>query len=183
MEYDVYVQHTSNSNMILVCLYVDDILLTENFSDEIVKFKKLKYELELLKRFELINCKSAITPAETNHKLDSDVEGDCVDATIFKQLVDSLRYLCNTRPDIYYAVGMYLGGPISWCSKKQQVVALSTCETEYIACVLSACQAVWIMNLLLDLKIKLVTIFSLFSLPSASSSSVYVVDNNILHYC
>lgn len=29
-----------------------------------------------------------------------------VEATIFKQLVGSLRYLCNTRPDICYAVGM-----------------------------------------------------------------------------
>ena len=28
MEYGVYVQHTSEGNMILVCLYVDDILLT-----------------------------------------------------------------------------------------------------------------------------------------------------------
>lgn len=28
MEYDVYVQHTFNRDVILVCLYVDDILLT-----------------------------------------------------------------------------------------------------------------------------------------------------------
>lgn len=37
---------------------------------------------------------------------------------------------------------MYLGVSISWCSKKQLVVALSTCETEYIASALSAYQAV-----------------------------------------
>lgn len=46
-----------------------------------------------MKRFELMNCKSAITPPETNHKLAYDVEGDDVDAKNFKQLVGSLRYL------------------------------------------------------------------------------------------
>ncbi|XP_058740862.1 uncharacterized mitochondrial protein AtMg00810-like [Vicia villosa] len=139
MEYGVYVQHTSGGNMILVCLYVDDILLTMGYSDEMVKFKKvlmnefemtdlgkllyslrmeilysekgiivqqLKYELELLKIFKLINCKSALTLAETNHKLDSDTEGNDVDATTFKQLLGSLRYLCNIIPDICYAIGM-----------------------------------------------------------------------------
>ncbi|XP_050908473.1 uncharacterized protein LOC127122125 [Lathyrus oleraceus] len=65
----------------------------------------LKYELKFLKKFELTNCKSVITPVETNHKLDSDVEGDDVDVITFKQLVGSLGYLCNTGPDIYYAVG------------------------------------------------------------------------------
>lgn len=67
---------------------------------------KLKYELELLKRFEPMNCKSVVTPAETNHKLDSNVDGEDIDATTFKQLFGSLRYLCNTMPDICYAIGM-----------------------------------------------------------------------------
>lgn len=48
----------------------------------------------------------------------------------------------------------YLGGPISWCSEKKPVVALSTCEAEYIPCALSGCQTIWLMNLLKDLKIK-----------------------------
>lgn len=47
-----------------------------------------------------------------------------------------------------------MGGLISWCSKKQPVVALSICEAKYIVGVLSACQAMWILNLLQDLKIK-----------------------------
>lgn len=53
-----------------------------------------------------MNCKSTVTPDETNHKLDSNADDDDVDATTFKQLVDSLRYMCNTRPDIWYSVGM-----------------------------------------------------------------------------
>ncbi|XP_058768547.1 uncharacterized mitochondrial protein AtMg00810-like [Vicia villosa] len=254
MEYGVYMQHY-DSNMNLVCLFVDDILVTGSCTEVLMKFKEvlmnefemtdlgnmvyflgmeilysnkgiilhqLKYELELLKRFKLQNCKTVVTPLETNHKLDSDSDGDFVDVTTFKQLVGSLRYLCNTRPDICYVVGMvsrfmskpkwshyqaairimryikgtlnygllfpsgrkaeselmsysnsdwcgdivdrrstsgylfkFQGGPISWSSKKQPVVALSKCEAEYIASAVVACQAVWLLNLLEDLKVKI----------------------------
>src|ERR1044072_8971640 len=121
-----------------------------------------------------------------------------VDATLFRQMVGSLRYICNSRPDISFGVGLvsryiedpkkihllavkrlfryitrtvvnevYIPGkksenelkmvgytdadwcsdkqdrksttgylfklgeaPLSWCSKKQSVVALSSCEAE-----------------------------------------------------
>ena len=45
---------------------------------------QLKYELELLKRFELMKCKLAVTPPEINHKLDSDSNSDDVDVITFK---------------------------------------------------------------------------------------------------
>ncbi|KAJ8766604.1 hypothetical protein K2173_001124 [Erythroxylum novogranatense] len=41
-------------------------------------------------------------------------------------------------------------GAISWSSKKQKVVALSTSEAEYIATTSSACQVVWLRRLLAD---------------------------------
>ncbi|XP_050920534.1 secreted RxLR effector protein 161-like [Lathyrus oleraceus] len=75
------------------------------YSEKGMILHQLKYELELLKRFELLNCKVDVTPADTNQKLDSDSDGDNVDVAMFKQLVGSLRYLCNTIPDICYAVG------------------------------------------------------------------------------
>ncbi|XP_050888919.1 uncharacterized mitochondrial protein AtMg00810-like [Lathyrus oleraceus] len=79
------------------------------YSEKGIILHHLEYELEVMKRFKLLNCKTAITLSEINHKLDSDFEGDDVDAIIFKQLVGSLRYLCNIRPDICYAVGMVSG--------------------------------------------------------------------------
>ncbi|XP_050908770.1 uncharacterized mitochondrial protein AtMg00240-like [Lathyrus oleraceus] len=66
----------------------------------------MKCELEILKRFDLLNWKVVVTASETNHKLDSDSEGDDVDATNFNQVVGSLGYLCNTIPDICYAIGI-----------------------------------------------------------------------------
>lgn len=47
---------------------------------------------------------------------------------------------------------------MSWQSQKQRVVALSSCEAEYIAGATAACQGVWLSRLLADLVIaKIVT--------------------------
>jgi hypothetical protein len=47
----------------------------------------------------------------------------------------------------------FLGrSPISWQSTKQKVVALSSCEAEYIAAATAACQAVWLAWLLAEIR-------------------------------
>jgi len=38
-------------------------------------------------------------------------------------------------------------GAISWSSKKQDIVALSSLEAEYVAVTGAACQAVWLQRL------------------------------------
>ncbi|XP_019431328.1 PREDICTED: uncharacterized protein LOC109338522 [Lupinus angustifolius] len=40
------------------------------------------------------------------------------------------------------------GTPVSWSSKKQDVVALSTCEAEYIAACNAPCQGLWLTSLI-----------------------------------
>eukprot|EP00253_Pinus_taeda_P034533 PITA_34533 len=42
-------------------------------------------------------------------------------------------------------------GAISWASKKQRVVSLSTAEAEYVAATSVACQVVWLRRVLIDL--------------------------------
>ncbi|KAJ9542758.1 hypothetical protein OSB04_029264 [Centaurea solstitialis] len=45
----------------------------------------------------------------------------------------------------------FLGkSPISWCSQKQDTVALSSCEAEFMAATSAACQAVWLRELLAE---------------------------------
>ena len=47
---------------------------------------------------------------------------------------------------------VFLGSAlISWLSLKQKVVALSTCEAEYVAVATAACQVVWLRRLLGEL--------------------------------
>ena len=43
---------------------------------------------------------------------------------------------------------------ISWCSKKQPIVTLSTCEAEYIATTACACHAIWLKILLKELHFE-----------------------------
>lgn len=176
------------------------------------------------------HCNGAATPAEAGLWLDKNVDEPEVDATEFRQVVGALRYLCNTRPDIAFSVGLIsrvmdrprtshlaaakrilryvkdtmtygillpskcrenekglygfidadwggdktdrkstagsvflLGsGPISWSSKKESVVALSSCEAEYIAASMGACQAIWLDNLMQELMIKKESVVELF---------------------
>ena len=254
VEYGVYVKCSDDKHMLIICLYVDDLLVTGSSSIEIENFKsqmkcefemtdlgkltyflgmelletpkgmilhQAKYATEILRKFEMLDCNSSVTPADTRAKIEEDTGSDAVDSTIFRQLIGSLRYLCQTRPDISYAVGYvsrfmskplkchllaakrilrYINGtihygvvfpyskdngklelsgfsdadwcgdkvdrrstsgylfkfqnaPVSWCSKKQSVIALSSCEAEYVAGSLAACQANWLQSLLSEMNI------------------------------
>lgn len=48
----------------------------------------------------------------------------------------------------------FLGGSvISWSSKKQSIVTLSTCEAEYVASTSCTCHAIWLRRLLKELNL------------------------------
>jgi hypothetical protein len=64
----------------------------------------VKYVDEILKRFDMLECKSMNTPMETNLKLLVDTSSELVDATLYRQIIGSLMYLTNTRPDISFVV-------------------------------------------------------------------------------
>ncbi|XP_047171768.1 uncharacterized mitochondrial protein AtMg00810-like [Vigna umbellata] len=141
-EHGVYVQsyqHSGRKEMLIVCLYVDDMLITGSSVERIVNFKfqmlqefemsdlgqlnyflgieftktdeglvmhQSKYTLDMLNKFNMNHCNSANTPTEVGLKLEKDPEEEGVDPTEYRKMVGSLRYLCNTRPDISYNVGL-----------------------------------------------------------------------------
>ena len=154
---------------------------------------------------------------EERLKLRRDSTAEEVDATEYRRLVGSLRYLTHTRPNLAFAVGYvswFMQRPtmehlqaikriiryvastldyglhyprcpgvayfigyndsdhtgdidtgkstsgmmfflskclVSWQSVKQQVVALSSCEAEYIAASTASTQVLWLARLLGDL--------------------------------
>jgi hypothetical protein len=62
------------------------------------------YAIEILKRFDMLECKAMNTPMETNLKLMVDTSSELIDATLYRQIIGSLVYLTNTRPDICFVV-------------------------------------------------------------------------------
>jgi hypothetical protein len=65
-----------------------------------------KYAAEVLQRFGMQDCKPVLTPMEQNLKLSKFEGGEKVDSTTYRQLIGSLIYLTNTRPDLSYAVSI-----------------------------------------------------------------------------
>ena len=63
-----------------------------------------KYAVQILKRFKMMDCKAMITPMASNLKLLSDASLESVGATMYRQMIGSLMYLTNTRPDILFAM-------------------------------------------------------------------------------
>jgi hypothetical protein len=168
----------------------------------------------------MAGCNSCSVPMEPKLKLSKKSTSPPVDATLYRSIVGSLRYLVHTRPDIAFAVGyvsrfmeapttehmavvkhllryitgtrnlgcffgrgdgnmvltgysdsdlagdrddskstsdlmFFLGSsPVSWQSQKQRVVALSSCEAEYIAAATASCQGLWLSRLVTDLLTK-----------------------------
>ncbi|KAG8478853.1 hypothetical protein CXB51_028662 [Gossypium anomalum] len=258
-EHALYTKKNKVGDIMIVCLYVDDMIFMGNNPGMFNDFKKAmtkefemidigemsyflgvevkqmkdntfvsqkKYAEQILRKFNMKDCKPVATPADPGTKLSVDSSKELVNPTLFKSIIGSLRYLTITRPDIMYAVGIvsrymekpkhdhliatkrilrYIKGTMdqglfytysqssklvgysdsdyggdlddrkstsgylfhigsaafSWSSKKQQTVALSTCEAEYMAIATCMCQAIWLKNILGELSTQegLITIY------------------------
>jgi hypothetical protein len=73
-------------------------------SPERIFLNQGKYTVEILKRFGMLECMSMNTPMEAKLKLLVDTSPDLIDATLYRQIIGSLMYLTNTRPNICFAV-------------------------------------------------------------------------------
>jgi hypothetical protein len=185
-----------------------------------ITLRQGSYAAKILEKAGMTGCNPCATPIEVKLKLLKEGTTPSVDATEYRNIIGSLRYLCNSRPDLAFAVGylsrfmeaprqehmaavkrvlryvagtMHWGvhyhpgrnkeaaptllgysdsdlagdindrkstsglmfflaeGPVAWQSAKQKVVALSSCEAEYIAAAGAACEGVWLARLLAEL--------------------------------
>jgi hypothetical protein len=178
-----------------------------------------KYAKEILKKFQMEECKATSTPMNQKEKLCKDDGADKIDEGYFRSIIGCLMYLTTTRPDILFVVSFlsrfmhgaselhliaakrilrYVRGTVSygvkydkcqsfklhgfsdsdwagsiedmkstsgycfnlgsgvfsWCSKKQEIVAQSTAEAEFIATSAAVNQALWLQKILRDLHME-----------------------------
>jgi len=65
-----------------------------------------KYAIDLLKRSNMLHCKSMPTPMNVNEKLVVNDGTDMANAKQFRSIVGGLNYLCHTRLDITFSVSI-----------------------------------------------------------------------------
>ncbi|GJZ26448.1 retrovirus-related pol polyprotein from transposon TNT 1-94 [Tanacetum coccineum] len=63
-----------------------------------------KYASEIVKKYGLHSTDSVDTPMIKKKKLDEDLQGKPVDATLYRGMIGSLMYLTSSRPDLNYVV-------------------------------------------------------------------------------
>ena len=54
----------------------------------------------------MLGCKPSDVPIESNHRLRATTKSSLVNKEQYQRLVGKLIYLCHTRPDITFAVGV-----------------------------------------------------------------------------
>lgn len=65
-----------------------------------------RYALDILKKFEMEHCNVVITPVEPRLQLLNNKDEQDVNPTQYRKLIGSLCYLCNTRPNLAFSVGI-----------------------------------------------------------------------------
>ncbi|GKB22772.1 retrovirus-related pol polyprotein from transposon TNT 1-94 [Tanacetum coccineum] len=118
-----------------------------------------KYASEIVKKYGLHSTDSVDTPMIENKKLDEDLQGKQIDATLYRGMIGSLMYLTSSRPDLNHAVCLcaryqakptekhlqavkrifrYLNGTINmglWYSKDTDMSVKLLCICRFIASV------------------------------------------------
>jgi hypothetical protein len=92
--------------------------------DDRITVSQSSYAKKIVQVAGMENCNSCHVPMENRLKLRKLIEGEVIDASLYRSLVGSLRYLVNTRPDLGFAVGfisryMEAPGKEHWAALKQ----------------------------------------------------------------
>ncbi|XP_019416191.1 PREDICTED: uncharacterized protein LOC109327481 [Lupinus angustifolius] len=60
--------------------------------------------MDLLKRFEMDDCKAIATPMGSRTYIDVDENGKCIDISMYQGIIGSLLYLTTIRRDIMFSI-------------------------------------------------------------------------------
>ncbi|GJQ94347.1 retrovirus-related pol polyprotein from transposon TNT 1-94 [Tanacetum coccineum] len=80
---------------------VDQTLFTWKTGNDLLLSK---YASEIIKKYDLLTSDFVDTPMVEKNKLDEELQGKPVDATLYRDMIGSLMYLTSIRPDLIYVV-------------------------------------------------------------------------------
>nr|GEY50968.1 hypothetical protein [Tanacetum cinerariifolium] len=155
-------------------------------SPRVIFINQSKYALESLKKYGFESCDPVDTPMVEKSKLDEDKEGKAVDPSHYRgsayrkarpcAFADADHAGCQDTHQSTSGSVQFLGERlISWSSKRQKSVAISSTEAEYIA--LSGCcvQILWMRSQLLDYGLE----FNKIPMYCDNKSAIALCCNNV----
>ncbi|GJT69235.1 retrovirus-related pol polyprotein from transposon TNT 1-94 [Tanacetum coccineum] len=94
----------AGNDLLLVLIYVDDIIFAStniSMCNEFANQMTTKFKMSMIGH---MSFDSVDTPIVEKSKLDEDLQGTPIDATLYRGMIGSLMYLTSSRPDLIYAV-------------------------------------------------------------------------------
>ncbi|GJT37226.1 retrovirus-related pol polyprotein from transposon TNT 1-94 [Tanacetum coccineum] len=98
----------AGNDLLLVQFYVDDIIFASTntaLCNEFANLMSTKFNMSMMgQRYGLLTSDYVDTPMVETNKLDEDLHGTLVYATLYCGMIGSLMYQTSSRPDLIYAV-------------------------------------------------------------------------------
>ncbi|GJU18842.1 hypothetical protein Tco_1146808 [Tanacetum coccineum] len=146
--------------------YILGIKIYRDRSKRLIGLIQDTYLDKFLKRFKMENSKKGNLLLHHGIKISNNLclktneELDRMSRVPYASVVGSIMYAMTcTRPDVSFALSMsgwvFLlnGGAVTWKSSTQDIVADSTCESEYIKAYEALKEAIWMKNFIRDLGV------------------------------
>ncbi|GJY21303.1 retrovirus-related pol polyprotein from transposon TNT 1-94 [Tanacetum coccineum] len=92
----------AGNDLLLLQIYVDDIIFASTntaLCNEFANRMTTKFKMSMMGHINSVD-----TPMVEKNKLDEDLQGTPVDATLYRGMIGSLMYLTSNRPNLIYAV-------------------------------------------------------------------------------
>ncbi|KAJ4715914.1 Retrovirus-related Pol polyprotein from transposon TNT 1-94 [Melia azedarach] len=158
-------------------------------TDEGLFLCQQKYTKDLLKKFGMLECKPVLTPIEANSNLCAEEGKDLEDTTMYRRLKNQENKIVgycdadyagcrDTRRSTTGYVFNFGRTAVSWSSKRQPTVSLSTIEAEYRASAMAAQESTWLMQLMKDLHQPTGKVVELFC---DNQSAIRLAENPVFH--
>ncbi|GJY59837.1 retrovirus-related pol polyprotein from transposon TNT 1-94 [Tanacetum coccineum] len=90
-----------------------------------------KYASKIVKKYGMLTTDSIDTPLVEKSKLDKDLQGKQVDATLYRDMIGSLMYLTSNRPDLIHAGTINMG---LWYSKDIGISLIAYTDADHAGC-------------------------------------------------